>query len=643
MMPPKLFHKATFLRLLVTAVHAVMWSAGLGIALVLRFDGTIPPEYVDGAPLVLLVLLLCRGSSFYVFGLFHGLWRYAGMPELWSLIQASTLGTLTFGLGGLMVGILLPRSIYLGEWLASIVLIGGLRFTIRMIRERGRQDRGRTPMLIVGAGDVGESLLRDMQRSPTSRWCVEGFLDDNPAKMGAIVRGVRVLGTADAATLERIVRERGVKLVVLAIPTASGKRTREILAVCRRLAVQTKTMPGVDEQLDGKLGFDRLREVEIGDLLRRESIHIDTSRPLELIADRTVLVTGAAGSIGSELCRQSLRFGPASLVLLDHDENGLFHLERELHQKFPHAALTLVVADITDRARIFSVFERFHPELVLHAAAHKHVPMMEVNASQAVKNNVLGTSVVADAAHAFSVRAFVLLSTDKAVNPTSIMGASKRVAELVVQRRARTSATRFVAVRFGNVLGSAASVVPFFSEQIARGGPITVTHEDMRRYFMTIPEASQLVLQAAALGGTGEIFVLDMGQPLTIVSLARDLIELSGLRPDEDIAIEFTGVRPGEKLCEELLFREETCDTTPHPKIMLIRMNTLPREEFERALAPLERAALTADDLGARRLLAAAVPEATLRTPGPALVGDTLGDGLPPVVGAQDCSLVVDR
>ena len=610
-------NRALVRRIVVIGYHIVLWVFAFQLAMTLRFDGDVPNPWNTRRWTVLAILIGFRLLTFYKSGLFHGLWRYAGMPELKSLAWASTLPTfVVFALGMGMDTFRLPRTTYLGEWLASIVLVGGSRFVIRIFREqragngRPRADALRT--LIVGAGDAGDSLLRDMQRAPDNKWAVEGFLDDNLGKTGSMVRDIRILGPADEATLSRLIPDLDIKLVVLAIPTADGARLRQIVDICRKFKVQTKTMPSLADRIEGQLPLAALREIAIEDLLRRAPVQLDTEQVGEFLEGRTILVTGAAGSIGSELARQVLRFGPGRLLLFDHNENGLFHIERELRATFPDAEINALIGDMTDRLRVEAVFRTFRPAVVFHAAAHKHVPMMEFNPAEAVKNNVFGTQLVADAAHDFGARAFVMVSTDKAVNPTSIMGATKRIAEMIIQARAGTSPTRYVAVRFGNVLGSAGSVVPIFREQIAKGGPLKVTHPEMTRYFMTIPEAAQLVLQAGALGKGGEIFVLDMGEPVKIVDLARDLIELSGLRPDLDIQIEFTGTRPGEKLFEELLHNEETFDTTPHPKIVVGRFHSTPAEIVNKGLATLRAVALAGEDEAIRRIISHMVPEAKL-------------------------------
>ncbi|EYF03259.1 polysaccharide biosynthesis protein [Chondromyces apiculatus] len=610
-------------RAAIVLIHALLWTAAFHLALQLRFEGgAISEPFARTWPYALGLLLVCRAVAFYAGGLFHGLWRYAGLPELLNLIKTTTAGSVAFVVLATMAGVPMPRSLYVGEWLASIVLVGGLRFAIRLAHEQ-RQGRRRHPdalqTLILGAGDAGESLLRDIQRMPDRRWEVCGFLDDDPLKRGALVRDVRVLGGADEATLRRVVVEREVKLVLLAMPTVDGPRTRDIVRICQKLEVPVRTVPSISERIED-FSVATIREVAIEDLLRRAPVSLDVEQVEGLLEGRTVLVTGAGGSIGGELCRQALRFKPGLLLLLDHSENGLYFIERELRQRFPEASVVPLVCDITDRGRLDALFRRYRPEVVIHAAAHKHVPMMEANSPEAVKNNVFGTVAVADAAHASGADTFVMISTDKAVNPTSIMGATKRVAEMALQARAEASRTRYVTVRFGNVLASTGSVVPLFREQIARGGPVTVTHPEMRRYFMTIPEATQLVLQAGAIAERSEIFVLDMGEPVRIVDLARDMIELSGFTPDVDIKVEFVGLRPGEKLFEELLLDDERYARTPHPKIRVGKIQPTARERLERGLSGLRAAADANDDAAVRRFLAELVPESTLSPPEAATV-----------------------
>jgi FlaA1/EpsC-like NDP-sugar epimerase len=631
----------------------LLWAAAFMMAFALRFDGFTPlaqdRRFVNELPTAIAVLVGCRVAAFFAFNQFHGMWRYAGIPELKGIVAATTVGTLGFGLIGIMVNdFRMPRSIYLVEWIVAIGLVGGLRFALRIFRENqsGKVRANATRTLLIGAGNAGESLLRDIQRSE-SPWAVVACLDDDPVKRGATIRGVRILGAADEPTLKRAIEMLDIRLVLIAMPSATGKRLRDIVDICRTLGVPTKTTPGLPERLDGTLRAAHLRNVAIDDLLRRDPVKLDVEKIESFLHRKTVLITGAGGSIGSELARQAMRFRPQKLLLLDHDENALFDIERELRNALSPADaglvhLEAVMGDIVDVARIGDVFRKFRPQVVLHAAAHKHVSMMEGNPCEAVKNNVFGTRTVALAAKAHNAEAFVLISTDKAVNPTSVMGATKRVAEMVIQHIATDSPTRFAAVRFGNVLGSAGSVVPLFKEQIAKGGPIRVTHPDVCRYFMTIPEASQLVLQAGALADRGQIFVLDMGQPVKIVNLARDLITLSGLKPDVDIAIEFTGLRPGEKLFEELLLAGEAFDKTPHPKILVGKIKPTPDEVLLPALERVEVEALAGDEAMVRALLARMVPEATLGQESPAIpsgVGTTAqarAEASEPTSGSRD-------
>ena len=600
-------------RTLVVAVHGTLWAAAFALAIQLRFDGTFL-QSARGAAEAAVVLLLLRVATFLLAGLFDGIWRYAGFLDLEKLVLATTVSS---GIALLIDLTILtrrvPHSVYLTEWLASIVFAGGARLAMRAVIERRQRRAGGRRTLIIGAGDAGESLVRDAQRmSEGVRWMPVGFLDDDPMKQGALIRGIRVCGAADDASIERHVKALAVHHVVLAMPTAPGWRIRAVMRVCNRLDVEVRTVPALADRLPYAYRVRNIREINIDDLLRREPVQLDVAQIEELVRDRVVLVTGAGGSIGSELCRQLLPFLPRQLLLLDHDENALFHIDRELCARAPRAAIEPLIADITDEARVHGIFEQYRPSLVLHAAAHKHVEMMEKNACEAVKNNVVGTITLAEAAHRSSSDAFVLISTDKAVRPSSVMGATKRVTEMIMQRFARMSGTRFVAVRFGNVLGSAGSVVPIFCEQIARGGPVTVTHPDVARYFMTIPEASQLVLEAATLGRSGDILMLDMGEPVRILDLARDLIELSGT---SDVETVFTGLKPGEKLKEELLLEEETYDRTQHPKIAVGRIQAVEPAVLDRALDQLRERAERGDSAGVRLCLAAMIADAALALP----------------------------
>ncbi len=449
----------------------------------------------------------------------------------------------------------------------TIMLLAGLRMLVRLYHEEFfSETRGSTRrFLIIGAGNAGEALLREMLRRKDVQYEVVGFIDDNPAKIGMSIHGISVLGDVDQ--LPDICKKQNIDEIAIAIPSASRKQLRRVVQVCQGTKLRFSTVPSLTDIASGKLRVSQMRDVDINDLLGRDVVKLDLDDIEKYIKGRVILVTGAGGSIGSEMCRQVCAFNPKLLLLIEQAENPLFFIEGELRRNFPAVQLQAVICDITDKTRVDQVFACYRPEVVIHAAAHKHVPLMEGNPGEAVKNNVIGTRTVADAADAYGAASFVMISTDKAVNPTSIMGSTKRVAEMYIQDLNNTSKTRFVTVRFGNVLGSNGSVVPIFKQQIAAGGPVTVTHPEMRRYFMTIPEASQLVLQAATMGEGGEIFVLDMGEPVKIVDLARELITLSGFRPGEDIEIKFSGLRPGEKLFEELSIEGENMLQTNHPKI----------------------------------------------------------------------------
>ncbi len=537
-------------RLLVVLVHLALWAGAFFGAFLLRFDFLIPEHYLQLRYVAwLLPLVVVRTVAFAHLGLFQGLWRYTGAHDLENLVKATALSTALLALGVLFTSRGFPRSVIIMEFLLALTSVGGLRFAVRAMArwadetsERGEQKR----LLIVGAGDSGEALLRELGRNLSHRYAPVAFVDDNANKQNLQIHGVPVQGTID--DIPGLVARRRIDDVIVAIPSATGAQMRRIVDLCAVSKVPVRTLPGVEGLIDGRVTVNQLRQVEIDDLLGRDPVNLDSKRISKMTRARTVMVTGAGGSIGSELCRQVARFQPRTLVLVEQAENALFYIHRELRQAFPDLPIEPCVADVTDAVRIDQLFAEHKPELVIHAAAHKHVPMMEWNPGEAVKNNVGGTRVLTDASHRHNVERFVMVSTDKAVNPTSVMGCSKRIAELIVQSWSQRSETVFVTVRFGNVLGSAGSVIPLFKEQIKRGGPVTVTHKDMLRYFMTIPEASQLVLQAVSMGHTGEVYILDMGEPVTILKLAEDLIRLSGLEPHTDVEIVFTGMRPGEKL-----------------------------------------------------------------------------------------------
>ncbi|CAN5909890.1 nucleoside-diphosphate sugar epimerase/dehydratase [soil metagenome] len=585
----------TYRRVLVIAIHIALWTAAFFLAVLLRFDFGIPRDFLVFAPKLLAVSLTIRAIVYWQFGLFHGLWRYSSSRDLVSLIKAATLSSaLIAAAWAFTASGLFPRSIFILDYAFSIMVIGGLRLGIRTIHEVTLQ--GATPpsskgenrrrILVLGAGDAGEMLVREIVRNHTRRFEPVGFLDDSSRKQGEQIHGVPVLGPI--ADVGHQIRARSVDEVILAIPSMRGREMRRIVDLCRPTGVTLRTVPGLDSLIDGTVTVSQLAEVKIEDLLGREPVKLDTAAIDGFLEGRVVLVTGAGGSIGSELCHQIARFSPKRLILVEQAENNLFEVHRALLGAFPKIECVPYIADVCDSKRLDAVFESERPAVVFHAAAHKHVPMMEANPGEAIKNNVFGTKNVADLSAQYKVTTFVMVSTDKAVNPTSVMGVSKRTAEIYVQALSQRTETQFVTVRFGNVLGSAGSVIPIFKQQIAAGGPVTVTHPEMKRYFMTIPEACQLILQAGTMGRGGEIFILDMGEPVKIVDLARDLIRLSGFTPDEDIAISFSGMRPGEKLFEELSFDAEKAEKTRHEKIFVGTFRPYPWETVERGLSELQ-------------------------------------------------------
>ena len=565
---------ARALRLL--AVHAAIFAAALFLAFFTRSDFAVEAPWVHVYSRAVFGVVVVKLVIFYVLGLCHVSWGRVAFGDLTALLWAATLSLLIFATFDSLVlstGFApwiprIRRSVLLLDWAATIMLVGGLRTLWRSFREELRplfERHKAKSALIVGANQAGELIARNLTATSNSPYMIAGFLDDDPALRHTRVAGREVLGTVD--DVGREAAKRGVDEVIVQSGSLTGRRFRKLLDDCVAVGASVKVLPGIDELLSAKNpSHVQLRRVEIKDLLRREPVQLDDSAIRALVEGRTVMVTGAGGSIGSEICRQVLRFGPKKLLLVERAENSLFLVEQEFGRMEPKPAFEPLIADITDEPRMEQIMLAHTPEVVFHAAAHKHVPMMEWNPAEAVKNNVFGTRLMARLADQHGVRVFVAISTDKAVNPTSVMGCSKLIAERFVQALSAASQTKFIVVRFGNVLASNGSVVPTFQEQIRRGGPITVTHPGIERFFMTIPEASQLVLQAATQGDGGEIFVLDMGESVKIVDLARDLIALSGLEPD-DIEIVFTGLRPGEKLFEELYFDDERRVATRHPKV----------------------------------------------------------------------------
>jgi FlaA1/EpsC-like NDP-sugar epimerase len=572
-------------------------------------------------------VIFIQFSALFLSGAYSIIWRYISIEDLKVFLRAATIsGIILFALRFLLI----YSDFRLWQIPISVILIdlvlgfGGI-LAVRVLRRFSyelneknrviarRRSHERYPTLIIGAGRTGATLAKEIVGRLDAELDIRGFVDDDARKVGGSVGGVKVLGTTK--DLARLVDDIQVKRVVIAIDQAQGKEIRRILEHCRDLPVRTQIVPSLDEIATGRVSVSRVRDVQIEDLLGREPVHLDDKNLGDFLTGKTVMVTGAGGSIGSELVRQIAGYEPRLILLIERAEYFLFQIHRELKARMPAAVTLPLVADVGDEGRMREIFSAYSPEVVFHAAAHKHVPLMEVNAAEAVKNNVFGTELVGRLAGEYGTRSFVLVSTDKAVKPTSVMGASKRVAEIVVQGLDQIYETQFIAVRFGNVLGSAGSVVPIFREQIQNGEPVTVTHRDMTRYFMTIPEASQLVLQAGALGTGGEIFVLDMGRPIRILDLAEDMIRLSGLTPYDDVDIEFTGVRPGEKLFEELEMSGESLLKTRHPKIFIGKISRYSSDQIEQMIGELRSSVTESSETQIRRAFNAYLSDAKVELP----------------------------
>ncbi|NJR14326.1 MAG: polysaccharide biosynthesis protein [Calothrix sp. CSU_2_0] len=561
------------------------------VALILRLDGNLALQsYLSDLAIATTLFLIIKISIFWSFGFYRRYWRYASIEELLYVavlttaavvIQAIFFDTLRYILP-LFVDEL-PQSLPFIDGLLSFIAIGGFRFSFRILerlKQRRLQLNPRERVLIIGAGNAGVSLAQEMQRNPQLGMYPAAFIDDDPQKLNTRIRGVPVVG--DRISIPGVIKTHYIGKVIIAMPSVTGQVIRNIVDICQKTGIQTSTLPGIHEILNGKVRLESIRDVRIEDLLRREPVQTDVHSVSQFLKGKKVLITGAGGSIGSELCRQILKSHPSEIMLVGHGENSVFNIQQELEQtaqrlrtesRIQHQTPRILtfIADIRFRDRLRYAFAKFQPDVVFHAAAHKHVPLMEMNPGEAITNNVVGTKNLVELALQYNVNHFVMISTDKAVNPTNVMGASKRVAEMLVLQAAKKSGKSYLAVRFGNVLGSRGSVVPTFKKQIAAGGPITVTHPDICRYFMTIPEAVQLVLQAAVLGHGGEVLMMNMGKPVKIVDLAEELIRLSGYEVDKDIAIKFTGLRPGEKLFEELFIEGEEYDPTEHEKLFMVK------------------------------------------------------------------------
>jgi len=579
----------------------------------LRFEGDIPPDQVKlfqwGLPIVLAVYAI----GLVAFGIQRGLWRYVGLHDLGRILWASVISSaVLYGVvHGLLGWVDYPRSVIILTGVLSGLFLAGIRLAVRWFREwlRVLSPTARR-VLVVGAGNAGELLVRDMLSDAGSHYRPVGLVDDDPIKRKMKIHGIPVVGTI--ADISGLARGLVAHEIIVAIPSASTALKQRILAASEGCKVPIKTLPSMKQLLANPEALRQVRPMSLEDLLQREPIQMDLQELHPLLEGKRVLVTGAGGSIGSELCRQIARYRPATLILFERYENGLYALDLELRRQFPEVTIIPAIGDVTVSERVAEVLQQTDPELVFHAAAHKHVPLMELNPKEAVRNNVFGTKTVAEASLASGVDRFVLISTDKAVNPTSVMGATKRVAEDLLQSLSHRGRTKFTVVRFGNVLGSNGSVVPLFADQIRRGGPVTVTHPEIKRFFMTIPEAVQLVLQASLLGRGGEVFVLDMGEQVKVVDLARNMIVLSGLVPDQDIQIVYSGLRPGEKLYEELFEETEQVEPTAHAKIQrAISASAIQSDRLDCAIAHLEAAVSHGDDEELIRRLNEAVPTYT--------------------------------
>ena len=569
-------------------VDACLVAATYFLSYYLRFDGLIPAQEWRNIKSTVPYILVFKLFTFLMFGLYGRMCQYTSVVDLINVLKATITSTVGIVLGVLFISRFqgFPHSIFILDWILTFIFIGGIRVLIRLtVSEKGdlhfliqnpfshrKLMRQTKRLLIIGAGDTGEKMIREVRDNLHLNYEVVGFLDDDPKKRGMMIHGVKVLGpipkTHDMAYRDEMDE------ILIAIPSASAKQMQRIIQACDATGLKSRTTPGIDELIDGRISFKSIREVSFEDLLGRDQVDLDMERIGSYLSGKVVLVSGAAGSIGSELCRQIALFGPKNLILLDKTENSLFHLEMEFRQRFPKTPIAAILGDVKYKSSLNKIFEAHQPQVVFHAAAYKHVPVVELNPWEGIFNNVVGTRNIVETSHRFEAERFVMISTDKAVRPASVMGATKRVAEIVTSCYASSSPTQFVSVRFGNVIGSEGSVIHLFKKQIERFGPVTVTHPEITRYFMTIPEASKLILQAGAMGEGGDIFILDMGTPIKIVDMARDLIRRSGFKPDVDIEIQFTGLRPGEKLHEELITEGEGIVRTPHEKIFVLKGRT---------------------------------------------------------------------
>lgn len=575
----------------------------------LRFNlSEIPQPFLGAVVRTLPWVIVVQGTVFWWFGLYRGVWRFASVPDLLRILQASLTGAVATGSVLFIAGHLeyVPRSAFVLDVLLLVFLLGGPRFAYRFLKDRRLYGSHSKKAVIMGAGLAGERLMRDLLRAHPPVYRPVAFVDDDRGRIGKEIHGVPV--AADCEHVAAVARRFGADMILIAIRNATARDMQRLIGLCEQSHLPFRILPRRDELADGDVNAKALREVHIEDLLGRESVRLDWGAITAGVRGKSVLVTGGGGSIGAELCRQIARLDPACLVIFERSEYALYAIELELRARFPRLALHAVLGDVCDRVSVEDALKRFRPDAIFHAAAYKHVPMLEGQVRAAVQNNVLGTALVARAAAEAGCAAFVLISSDKAVNPSNVMGTTKRVAEMCC-RNLSGNGTRFITVRFGNVMGSAGSVIPLFQRQIAAGGPVTVTHPEITRYFMTIPEACQLILQASVIGEGGEIFVLDMGEPVRITYLAEQMIALAGKKPGIDIEITYTGLRPGEKLYEELFHANEKTAPTRHPKIRRADSRTIDAAAFVAALRDLEKACADNDEAALRALLQHLVPE----------------------------------
>jgi FlaA1/EpsC-like NDP-sugar epimerase len=561
------------------------------IAFLMRFDGRMPEQYYNIFVKTLPILILVKIIVFYFFKLFQGIWKYVSVYDLENIIKANLTATIIFIVGNIFFhgSYTVPRFIFINDFIICTFFIGGIRFLSRIIKERGHglflKNGYRKNTLIIGAGEAGMLLLKEYINNP-GLGDIVGFIDDDKGKRGEVIHGIKVLGGKDV--ISNAVSKHSVEEIIIAMPSAKGEIVRDFIACCTMPDISLKIIPSIAKLISGELNI-MPRRIEPEDLLGREPVKIDETSIKKYVKNKTVLVTGAAGSIGSELCRQICDFSPAKIVLLDHNENNLYFLDMELKGKQKNLSIFTVVGDITDIGLLKKVFSLYKPQIVFHAAAYKHVPLMEENPIAAVKNNIFGSRNLIYASNHYKVERFVLISTDKAVNPINTMGLSKRLAEILMQSKAGRSNTKFMAVRFGNVLGSDGSIVPLLKKQIEAGSRITITHPEATRYFMSIKEAVLLVLQAGAIGSGGELFILDMGEQIKIIDLAKDLVALSGFELGKDVFVEYIGLRPGEKISEDLLLDKEKACTTKHDKIYISRSGDYDIKRLNKDMKELER------------------------------------------------------